>query len=39
MSYNVKTEMYEGYIYKITNCVNGHMYIGQTMRTIETRWK
>lgn len=28
-----------GYIYKVTNTVNGHMYIGQTRRTIEKRWR
>ena len=28
-----------GYIYKVTNTVNGKMYIGQTRRTIEERWK
>lgn len=28
-----------GYIYKITNTINGKMYIGQTRRTIEQRWK
>lgn len=28
-----------GYIYKITNTINGKMYIGQTRRTIEERWK
>lgn len=27
-----------GYIYKITNLVNGHFYIGQTTKTIETRF-
>ena len=39
MSYNKETSMYEGYIYKVTNNINGHMYIGQTMRTINIRWK
>jgi len=28
-----------GFIYKVTNTVNGKMYIGQTSRTIEERWK
>lgn len=28
-----------GYIYKATNTVNGKMYIGQTSRTINVRWK
>lgn len=28
-----------GYIYKITNKVNGKVYIGQTCRTVEFRWK
>ena len=27
-----------GFIYKITNKVNGKIYIGQTMRTISVRW-
>lgn len=26
-------------IYKITNCINGKVYIGQTSRSIERRWK
>ena len=28
-----------GYIYKITNLINGKCYIGQTSRTIEERFK
>jgi group I intron endonuclease len=28
-----------GYIYKITNTINNKVYIGQTSRTIEMRWK
>lgn len=28
-----------GYIYKATNVVNGKVYIGQTIRTVEARWK
>lgn len=27
------------YIYKITNALNGKMYIGKTSSTIEERWK
>lgn len=27
------------YIYKITNKINGKVYIGKTMRTVEERWK
>lgn len=38
MAYNKETGMYEGYIYKITNKLNGHCYIGQTNRTPEERW-
>lgn len=39
MAYNKKTRMYEGYIYKIYNDVNDKVYIGQTTRTIEKRYK
>lgn len=28
-----------GYIYKITNNINGKVYIGQTSKTIEERWR
>ena len=27
-----------GYIYKITNKVNGKVYIGQTITTVQRRW-
>lgn len=39
MSYNKETGLYEGYIYKITNKINGKIYIGQTRHTIESRFK
>ena len=28
-----------GYIYKITNNINGKVYIGKTTKTVEERWK
>lgn len=37
MSFNKETNMYEGYIYKITNDVNDKIYIGQTITTIKER--
>ena len=39
MSYNKKTGMYEGYIYKIYNDVNDKLYYGQTTITVKNRWK
>lgn len=39
MSYNKDTGMYEGFIYLITNKVNGKQYVGQTRSTIEERWR
>lgn len=39
MSFNEKTNMYEGYIYIVTNKLNGKQYVGQTRRTVEVRWK
>lgn len=39
MGYNKETGMYEGYIYKIINDINDKVYIGQTTRTIEERFK
>lgn len=38
MSFNKETGMYEGFIYLITNNVNGKQYVGQTKSTIEHRF-
>ena len=38
MAYNKETEMYEGWIYRINNVVNGKIYIGQTTTSIRRRW-
>ena len=38
MSYNKETGMYEGFIYLITNNINGKRYVGQTIQTINKRW-
>lgn len=39
MSFNKNTDMYEGYIYLITNKINGKGYIGQTNRTVLFRFQ
>lgn len=38
MAYNNITGMYEGYIYKIYNDINGKVYIGQTIQTVKERF-
>ena len=38
MAYNKETGLYEGYIYKVTNNINGKLYIGQTRWNISDRW-
>lgn len=37
MSFNYQTNQYEGFIYLITNSVNGMRYVGQTRRDIQSR--
>lgn len=39
MSYNKDTGMYEGFIYLITNKVNGKQYVGQTTQTVSSRFR
>lgn len=39
MAYINKDNLYEGYIYKITNNINGKIYIGLTTNTIERRFQ
>lgn len=39
MSYNTLDNKYYGYIYKIYNIINDKIYIGQTRRDINIRWK
>lgn len=39
MSFNKTDNKYYGYIYKIYNTENNKIYIGQTRRTINIRWK
>lgn len=38
MAFNKETGMYEGFIYLITNKINGKQYIGQTITTIKERF-
>lgn len=37
--YSKRDNKYYGYIYKISNTINDKIYIGQTRRTVECRWK
>lgn len=39
MAYNKQSGMYEGFIYLITNNVNGKQYVGQTNRTVDFRFQ
>ena len=39
MAYNKETGKYEGFIYVITNNVNGKQYVGQTTQTIAQRFR
>lgn len=39
MAFNKETGMYEGFVYLITNKINGKRYVGQTRTTIENRYK
>lgn len=36
---NEEIKIYTGYIYKITNLINNKIYIGQTRRTVDKRFK
>lgn len=38
MSYDKKTGLYTGYIYKIENDINHKLYVGQTRHTLRNRW-
>ena len=39
MAYNKSTGMWEGYIYVIENDINIRVYVGQTIRNVEDRFK